>query len=286
MGTWNCSCISIILFIHFLQLVKMLPRNWKDLKCQKTIGCGDRCWSVATKGDLLALGCAKEVRLYSKTSNELLHKIACEGKLGDGLFSVAFLDEQTIVVSDYDKYNLKIVSTKGELIRTIDRGSTNFEPQGVTVSPDGHIYVCDEANDCVCVFDVEGKSLFSFGSRGSDDECFNCPGCISFASDGLLYITDVRNHRICVYDKDGKFVKKFPTNCKPSGVVATDCGHLVVTSSSTNRILVFTTEGDLVHEFGERGEALGQFCGICGLALDSDGAIYIVDNGNRRIQVF
>jgi DNA-binding beta-propeller fold protein YncE len=264
----------------------MLPRNWKDLKCQKTIGCGDRCWSVATKGDLIALGCAKEVRLYSKTSNELLHKIACEGKLGDGLFSIAFLDEQTIVVSDYDKYNLKIVSTKGELIRTIDRGSTNFEPQGVTVSPDGHIYVCDGANHCVCVFDVKGKYLFSFGSHGSGDECFDCPRDLCFASDGLLYITDANNSRICVYDKDGKFIRKFPTTCEPTCIDATDCGHLIVSSLSFHKVMIYTTGGGLVRVFGECGSGLGQFYAPSGVSVDSDGLIYIADLYDNRIQVF
>ena len=79
---------------------------------------------------------------------------------------------------------------------------------GITVSPDGQIYVCDGTNHRVCVFDVNGKFLFSFGSCGSGDECFNSPVDLCFASDGFLYITNVGYRRFFVYDEDGKFIRK------------------------------------------------------------------------------
>ena len=181
------------------------------MKCQKTLKCSGGCWSVATKADLIAVGVERGIELYNKTSNEQLVCNITHDQLGNLLWGVAFLDEETIVVSDNDKGNLKLFTAKGELLRTIDRGSTTFNPWGVTVSPDGHIYVCDWANHCVCVFDVKGNSLFSFSSQGSGDECFDCPRDLCFANDGLLYITDCDNSRICVYDKDGKFIRKFPT---------------------------------------------------------------------------
>ena len=148
---------------------------------------------------------------------------------------------------------------QGQHVRTIDRGSTTFKPYGITISPDGHIYVCDDANHCVCVFDVNGKFLFSFGSHGSGDECFDSPVDLCFASDGFLYITDVGNSRICVYDKDGKFIRKFTTTYKPTCIDATDCGHLIVSSFLSHKVMIYTTGGDLVHVFGEHGSELGQF---------------------------
>ena len=272
-------------FVYFLQVVKKPPRNWRNIKCQKILKCGERCRSVATKADIIAVSVCGRIGLYSKTNNELISNIRHDQLSGD-LCVVAFLDEQTIVVSDYDKQNLKIVSTKGKLLCTFDRGSTAFRPRGVTVSPDGHIYVCDEANHCVCVFDVKGKSLFSCGSHGSGGECFDWPRDLCFASDGLLYITDVDNSRICVYDKDGKFIRKFPTTCKPTCIDATDCGHLIVSSYSSHKVMIYTTGGELVHVFGEHGSGLGQFYAPSGVSVDSDGLIYIADLYDNRIQVF
>ena len=255
------------------------------MKCQKILKCGGECLSVTTKADLIAIGVQTGIELYIKTSNKLLRKIKHD-QLGIVLHGVAFLGEQTIVVSDLLKHNIKQFTTTGELLHTIARGRISFTPNGVIVSPDGHIYVCDDVNHGVSVFDVKGGSLFSFGSHGSGDKCFDWPRDLCFASDGLLYITDVDNSRICVYDKDGKFIGKFPTTCKPTCIDATDCGHLIVSSSSSHKVMIYTTGGELVHVFGEHGSGLGQFSGPSGVSVDSDGLIYIADRGNLCIQVF
>ena len=256
------------------------------MKCQKILKCGGECRSVATKADLIAVGTDVwgGIKLYSKTSIKLLCEIRHD-QLGSELWGATFLDEQTIVVSDLLKHNVKILTTKGKLLRTIDRGNTSFDPRGITDSPDGHIYVCDGANHCVCVFDVKGKRLFSFGYCGSVDGCFDCPRDLCFASDGLLYITDVKNSRICVYKKDGKFIRKFPTTCEPTCIDVTDCGHLIVSSFSSDKVMIYTTGGELINVFGESGSGLGPFNGLCGVSVDSDGLIYIVDTKNHRIQM-
>ena len=279
-----------MLFLYFLQVAKKPQRNWRVTECQKILKCSGCCWSVATKEDLIAVGIGglgySSVEVYDKESSELLHVIG-RGQLSGDLCGVAFLDEETVVVSDHGRGNLKVFTLKGKLLCTIDRGSTTFKPLGVTVSPDGHIYVCDGDNHCVCAFDVKGKSLFSLGSHGSGDECFDSPSDLCFASDGLLYITDVKNSRICVHDKDGKFIRKFPTTFKPTCIDATDCGHLIVSSVLSNKIMIYTTGGELVVELiCERGSKVRQFKYPYGVSVDRDGLVYIVDSYHQRIQIF
>ena len=221
--------------------------------------------------------------MYRKDSNKLLYTIG-EGQLGGDLFGLAFYDEKNILVSDYDNGNIKMFTIQGRHVCKIDRGSTTFKPWGITVSPDGHIYVCDGANHCVCVFDVNGKFLFYFGTCGSGDECFDEPTDLCFASDGFLYITDGNNNRVCVYDKSRKFTRKFTTAYKPDCIDATNCGHLIVSSGWSHKVMIYTTGGDLVHAFGKSGSQLGQFISPTGVSV-ADGQIYIADFGNSRIQV-
>ena len=216
------------------------------MKCQKILKCGGLCWDVATKGNHIAVGVSNCIKVYDRSGTDPLHTIG-KGQLGGGLFGVAFYDQGHILVSDTDNNNIKMFTIQGQPVCTIDRESTTFRPLGITISPDGHIYVCDSANHCVCVFDVNGKFLFSFGSCGSSDECFDYPRDLRFAGDGFLYITDVDNSRICVYDKDGKFIRKFTTTYKPHCIDATDCGHFIVSSSSSHKVMIYTTGGDLVH---------------------------------------
>ena len=265
--------------------MKKPPRNWKDIKCQKILKCGGWCRSVATEGNHISVGVRNNIEVYDRYSNKLLHTIG-EGQLSDVLPGVTFYDKENILVSDTFNNNIKMFTIQGQHVRTIDRGSTTFKPCGITISPDGRIYVCDAGNHCVCIFGVNGKFLFSFGSRGRGDECFDCPEDLCFASDGFLYITDVGNSKISVYDKDGKFIRKFTTAYKPTCIDATDCGHLIVMSSLSHKVMIYTTGGDLVHVFGEHGSKLGQFDYPFGVSVASDGLIYIADCLNDRIQVF
>ena len=255
------------------------------MKCQKILKCGGQCCGVATKGNHIAVGGPKCIKVYDRSSTDLLHTIG-NGQLGDRLFGVTFYDQEHILVSDHDNNNIKMFTIQGRHVRTIDRGSTTFKPYGITISPEGHIYVCDGANHCVCVF-VNGKFLFSFGSHGSGGECFDYPRDLCFASDGFLYITDVGNSRICVYDKLSKFIRKFTTAYQPYCIDATDCGHLIVSSYASHKVMIYTTGGDLVHVFGEQGSELGQLLdNLTGVSVDSDGLIYIADCFNSRIQMF
>ena len=255
------------------------------MNCCKLLECDVRCRGVATKGNHIAVGVPNRINVYDKSSTDLLHTIEMD-QLGDVLRGVTFYDQEHILVSDYDNNNIKMFTIQGRHVRTIDRGRTTFEPCGIAISPDGHIYVCDVVNHCVCVFDVNGKFLSSFGSRGNGEECFNQPRDLCFASDGFLYITDVHNSRICVYDKDGKFIRKFSTTYKPWCIDATDCGHLIVSSFSSHKVMIYTTGSDKVHVFEKHGSGLGQFDGPTGVSVDSDGFIYIADCNNHRIQVF
>ena len=264
--------------------MKKPPRNWKDIKCQKILKCGGQCDAVATKGNHIVVGVYSIIEVYDRSSTDLLHTIG-KGQLGLYLPGVTFYEQENILVSDTYSNNIEMFTIQGRHVHTIDRGSTTFKPHGITIGPDGHIYVCDVANHCVCVFDVNGKFLFSFGSHGSGDECFDRPRDLCFASDGFLYITDRSNCRICVYYEDGKFIRKFTTAHKPTCIDVTDCGHLIV-SSVSHKVMVYTTGGDLVHVFGEHGSELGQFVSPTGVSIDSDGFIYIADCGNHRIQVF
>ena len=255
------------------------------MNCQKILDCGGLCRAVDIKGNQIAVGGPNQIDIYDRSSTDLLHTIG-KGQLAGDLPGVTFYDKENILVSDYSNESIKMFTIQGRHVRTIDRGSTTFGPCGITISQDGHIYVCDGANHCVCVFDVNGKFLFSFGSHGSGDKYFDWPRDLCFASDGFLYITDFINSRICVYDKDGKFIRKFTTTYEPNCIDATDSGHLTVSSFASHKVMIYTTGGVLVHVFGEYGWELGQFDGPTGVSVDSDGLIYIADSNNHHIQVF
>ena len=54
------------------------------------------------------------------------------------------------------------------------------------------------------------------------------------------------------------------------------------------RISVFTSKGQFVISFGQEGSEPGEFNdpGPHGIAVDSNGLVYVCDSSNSRIQVF
>lgn len=139
----------------------------------------------------------------------------------------------------------------------------------------------------MCQFIVNQGALCSFGSSGKAETQFNCPTDLDCSPDHHLYIADTFNSRICVYrysqkNVSCKFVRCFCTKYKPTCIAYAAGNHLIVTAMQSDAVMVYTTIGDLVHEFG----GSDQFRAPTGVAVDAAGMVYISDSLNNRIQVF
>jgi hypothetical protein len=90
---------------------------------------------------------------------------------------------------------------------------------------------------------------------------------------GRLFVADTKNNRIDIFDKDGNFEKAFGFDVNPAG----GTGFEFCTTNCKE---------------GIAGEGKGQFSGPTKIAVDDDPgspshhAIYVVDQGNQRIQKF
>ena len=180
------------------------------------------------------------------------------------------------------------LSQDGRLLRSMltDESDRFRSPVAVLVIPEGVIYICDCDNHRVTVHDEEVKFLFTFGSKGSGPGCFDEPCDITFGSDGLVYVTDGGNRRVCAWSKEGTFMRCFKTKYTPTSIAATSGNHLVITSILVGIGMVYTLEGELVHEFGKKGSDPGRFDRPGGICVDDDGLVYVADEGKKCVQVF
>ncbi|HYZ95660.1 MAG TPA: 6-bladed beta-propeller [Nitrososphaeraceae archaeon] len=60
----------------------------------------------------------------------------------------------------------------------------------------------------------------------------------------------------------------------------------MVDSAKNPLIQVFDTEGNFITQFGKYGMGNGEFHKPEHVIVDKEGNVYVVDRGNRRIQVF
>ena len=60
--------------------------------------------------------------------------------------------------------------------------------------------VCDEQNHRIQVFDLSGKFVAKFGTKGSGIGEFNTPVSAAVLSDGKIVVSDFINHRIQLFE--------------------------------------------------------------------------------------
>ncbi len=84
------------------------------------------------------------------------------------------------------------------------RGDSPFTPTDAALAADGRLYVTDQFNDRICVFDRDGRSLFSFGRQGyweegnPDGERFMLPTSLAIEGE-RLYVNDLVNRALKVF---------------------------------------------------------------------------------------
>ena len=99
--------------------------------------------------------------------------------------------------------------------------------------------------------------------------------------------------RVCVLDIDSNFYKLIAAN-RPEDkkfiwptAIALDSDHNVyITDESTQKISVFSEEGDFIKNWGTHGSDVGEINGPCGIAFDPEDNAYISDHKNHRVQKF
>ena len=82
-----------------------------------------------------------------------------------------------------------------------------------------------------------------------------------------------------------------PTACAvaPNGDIIIADGHFPRPSTSQqdgDRIVRYTTDGEFVDAWGQKGSGPGEFDGPHALAFDSQGRLFVADRSNNRVQIF
>ncbi len=225
----------------------------------------------------------------------------------DGLLYVAFMVQHKVCV----------YTESGRLVREWGKkgvGDGEFnQPGGIVLHRDGAVYVADQCNHRVQKFTPEGKFLAKWGEHGSQpgqfggDEPagsrFGGPHFLTVDSHGRLYTTEGVLGRVQQLTTEGQPLLAWgDKGDQPGGFgametgfskqtfgpvgVFVDKGDRVWVSSLNDRVQAFTPEGQYLFGIGGTGAGPGQLVHPHGMAMDSQGKLYIADAGNQRIQKF
>ena len=64
----------------------------------------------------------------------------------------------------------------------------------------GHLLVCDESNDRVHVFTLNGEFITKFGATGKENEKMKWPISTAFLSNGRIIVTGGGSNRVHVFE--------------------------------------------------------------------------------------
>ncbi len=165
-------------------------------------------------------------------------------------------------------------------------------PVALAFDSQDRVYVTDEQNQRVSVFDSEGNFLHKWGAPGQGDGEFNGPAGVAVSPDGSVYVVDQHNSRVQKFAEDGSFLVAWGSYGSGEGQfnlpwgAATDSeGNVYVADWRNDRIQKFTADGGFLAAFGSSGTGEGQFQRPTQVAVDAEGYIYVADWGNERVQI-
>lgn len=194
--------------------------------------------------------------------------------------------------------------------------ATFSKPFGVAVDDSGNVYVSDAGNHLIrkiattgTVSTIAGKAGLS-GSKNATgpDARFNYPTGLAFGDSGKLYVADAGNHQIRMVDISSGSVTNVAGKAgfpganddtgdsarfkNPSGL-AIDGGTLYVADAGNSSIRkvdlttkMVTTLAGVSGQIGDKdgnGNA-ARFRGVGGLAIDTNGNLYVGDTGNHTVR--
>jgi hypothetical protein len=221
----------------------------------------------------------------------------------------------TVWTTDITNHVLRKYDTEGRLLLTLGEfgragaDERHFDrPTDVTVLPNGEIYVTDGyGNRRVVHFDAAGRYIAQWGQAGTGPGQFALPHAIVADSRNRLYVADRENARIQVFDRDGKLLDVWADVVTPWGLHMTGsdelwvCGSSPTPGANPGEWTVVPPPDQVVMKLSREGRVLlrvplrrgtsaprpaGEVDWVHGIALDSQGNLYLGDIQGQRIQKF
>jgi DNA-binding beta-propeller fold protein YncE len=184
----------------------------------------------------------------------------------------------------------------GSNITTIARGAPPFNrPTNLAVGLKGDLYVSDGyGNARVHRFSASGKLLASWGEPGTGPGQFMLPHGIAVDATGAVFVCDRESDRIQVFTGDGRFMREITDVQRPTQIVlarglmyVSELGwragqrsfrHGPIKRDLPSRVSVLDGSGSVLTRIGGPDPcAPGSFCAPHGLAVDSNGDLYVAE---------
>ncbi|MBI3161047.1 MAG: SMP-30/gluconolactonase/LRE family protein, partial [Chloroflexi bacterium] len=274
-----------------------------------------RSLAFAKDGTLYVADSRSHRVLHLDTDGKILHSWGtfADGvniPIGEGTFNepwgIAVGPDGSVYVSDTWNHRIEKFTFDGKFITawgTFGQGETPesfYRPRGLAVDAKGRVYLADTGNKRIVVFDSNGTFITQFGSPGLDPGQFDEPVGIAIDKNGTVYVADTWNQRVQTFTpvETGGSLSFVPAkqwdvyawfgqslDNKPFIAVNDDL-RMFITDPDGYRVIEFDQNGVVVRTWGDFGSQAANFGLASGIAIDSEGHVWVTDGANNRVMRF
>jgi predicted membrane-bound mannosyltransferase/DNA-binding beta-propeller fold protein YncE len=204
-------------------------------------------------------------------------------------WSVAVGADGSVYVSDTWNMRVSKYDANSSLLWQSPSTVGFYGPRDILALPDGSVLVADTGNKRIVKLSPYGDIVTSYGTAGNGQGQFNEPVGLALGPNGDIYVADTWNGRVQHFDSNLKYLSEFAVKgwgsqevtAKPFLVVLPD-GRVIVSNPANARIELYDLQGKAVAAWELPNASNGTKARPVGMALDSQGFLYVADiTGNR-----
>ncbi len=179
--------------------------------------------------------------------------------------------------------HFRLLTTDGQYVKSWGDDGSFGMAHSVHFDGDGNVWASDPIDHVVHKFDMDGNLLMTLGERGeagdnSSTDRFNQPNYVAFGPGGDVFVSDgYRNSRVVQFTKEGEFVRII------GGVNGSGTGELMlphgVAVDSQGRVFVSDSDNKRISIFDRNGEFVETWHAPTrgGIAITADDTVYVSD---------
>ena len=132
------------------------------------------------------------------------------------------------------------------------------QPRGIEVDGNGNLYILEQKNHRLSVFNKNLEYLYSFPEVGLEAGALYYPQDFVIRGDECYIL---HGKKVSLFRTDGKFIREFSIPYSSSRTVAVNsAGEILVQSFENNHIVnVYSKKGKLIRSFGELFRNFGEY---------------------------
>ena len=165
-------------------------------------------------------------------------------------------------------------------------------PRYIAFTDKGDVFVTSYNDNCIHVYDSNGKKKTTIGSKGNGELQFEDPRGITIIGE-IVYVAECGGHRIHKLTTGGEFLGTFGEKGTGMGQCDSPCdikisseGKVYVADRDNSRIQVFHSDWTVSHIIDGKVSGDSSFTNPEGISLDLSGNVHVTGDGSNSVTVF